>query len=215
MERAWTRRGARPGELALLARRPRRCRLSVTPRGPPRLRPNAPASPPPSERSQPSALRSRSSVFAYSSRRSSPSTTTWGAPRCDVAHAVQQRLPQLRHATSGAPGSSRSQMGGATCASSASRPRTAPRSRCTCRRRRRAGPAGGFDEHFVDLGDLKGNIGSQNYAIPAEVHLDRYRSVVVSCKLQCPLRRRGPVTRLEPLPRRCVQMRKLRARRGA
>jgi hypothetical protein len=49
-----------------------------------------------------------------------------------------------------------------------------------------AAPAGGpgdrFDEHFVDLGDLKGNIGSQNYTIPAGVRLDRYRSVVVWCK---------------------------------
>ena len=45
-----------------------------------------------------------------------------------------------------------------------------------------SGPGGSFDDRFVDLGDLKGNIGSQNYAIPAEVHLDRYRSVVVWCK---------------------------------
>jgi electron transfer DM13 len=45
-----------------------------------------------------------------------------------------------------------------------------------------SGPGGSFDDHFVDLGDLKGNIGSQNYAIPAAVHLDRYRSVVVWCR---------------------------------
>jgi hypothetical protein len=44
------------------------------------------------------------------------------------------------------------------------------------------GPGDGFDDRFVDIGDLKGNIGSQNYTIPADVRLDRYRSVVVWCK---------------------------------
>ena len=43
------------------------------------------------------------------------------------------------------------------------------------------GPAGAFDDDFVDLGDLKGNIGAQNYEIPAEVDLSRYRTVVVWC----------------------------------
>jgi hypothetical protein len=42
-------------------------------------------------------------------------------------------------------------------------------------------PAGDFDDEFVDLGDLKGNIGNQNYEIPADVDLDRYRSVVIWC----------------------------------
>jgi hypothetical protein len=45
-----------------------------------------------------------------------------------------------------------------------------------------SGPGDSFDDRFVDLGDLKGNVGSQNYAIPAGVRLDRYRSVVVWCK---------------------------------
>jgi electron transfer DM13 len=45
-----------------------------------------------------------------------------------------------------------------------------------------SGPGDRFDDRFVDLGDLKGNIGSQNYAIPRDVHLDGYRSVVVWCK---------------------------------
>ena len=44
------------------------------------------------------------------------------------------------------------------------------------------GPGDRFDDRFVDLGDLKGNIGSQNYAIPADVRLAGYRSVVVWCK---------------------------------
>jgi len=44
------------------------------------------------------------------------------------------------------------------------------------------GPGDRFDDRFVDLGDLKGNIGSQNYAIPRGVRLDRYRSVVVWCE---------------------------------
>jgi hypothetical protein len=45
-----------------------------------------------------------------------------------------------------------------------------------------SGPGDAFDDRFVDLGDLKGNIGSQNYTLPAGVRLDRYRSVVVWCK---------------------------------
>jgi hypothetical protein len=44
------------------------------------------------------------------------------------------------------------------------------------------GPGDSFDDRFVDLGDLKGNIGSQNYAIPRDVRLERYRSVVVWCE---------------------------------
>jgi len=45
-----------------------------------------------------------------------------------------------------------------------------------------SGPGDSFDDRFVDLGDLKGNVGSQNYAIPHDVSLDGYRSVVVWCK---------------------------------
>ena len=44
------------------------------------------------------------------------------------------------------------------------------------------GPGDAFDDRYVDLGDLKGNIGEQNYAIPRDVDLGRYRSVVVWCK---------------------------------
>jgi hypothetical protein len=35
---------------------------------------------------------------------------------------------------------------------------------------------------IVELGPLKGNLGSQNYEIPAGVDLSRYRSAVVWCK---------------------------------
>lgn len=42
-------------------------------------------------------------------------------------------------------------------------------------------PAGEFDDDFVDLGDLKGNIGSQNYEIPEGVDLDVYSTVVIWC----------------------------------
>ena len=42
-------------------------------------------------------------------------------------------------------------------------------------------PAGDFDDDFVDLGDLKGNIGSQNYEIPEDVDLDVYNTVVIWC----------------------------------
>jgi hypothetical protein len=40
----------------------------------------------------------------------------------------------------------------------------------------------GYDEDFVDLGPLKGNIGSQNYLIPEGVDLDRYATAVVWCR---------------------------------
>ncbi len=38
-----------------------------------------------------------------------------------------------------------------------------------------------FDDEFVDLGDLRGNVGDQNYEVPADVDLSAYRSVVVWC----------------------------------
>ena len=39
-----------------------------------------------------------------------------------------------------------------------------------------------YGERFVDLGALKGNLGNQNYAIPADVDLARYRSAVIWCR---------------------------------
>jgi len=38
-----------------------------------------------------------------------------------------------------------------------------------------------FDDDFVDLGDLRGNVGDQNYEIPSGVDLTRYRTVVLWC----------------------------------
>ncbi|NND64523.1 MAG: DM13 domain-containing protein [Gammaproteobacteria bacterium] len=38
-------------------------------------------------------------------------------------------------------------------------------------------------EGYFDLGKLKGNVGNQNYAIPAEVNLSDYNSVVIWCEL--------------------------------
>ena len=43
------------------------------------------------------------------------------------------------------------------------------------------GDAGLFDDDFISLGDLKGNIGSQNYEILADVDLSKYSTVVVWC----------------------------------
>jgi hypothetical protein len=40
----------------------------------------------------------------------------------------------------------------------------------------------GYDQDFVDLGELKGNIGNQNYAIPGNVDLERYSTAVVWCR---------------------------------
>jgi hypothetical protein len=43
------------------------------------------------------------------------------------------------------------------------------------------GPEQAFDDDYVNLGRLQGNIGDQNYAVPPDVDLSRYRSVVVWC----------------------------------
>jgi hypothetical protein len=40
----------------------------------------------------------------------------------------------------------------------------------------------GYDGDFVDLGPLKGNVGSQNYMLPTNVELDRYSTAVVWCR---------------------------------
>lgn len=39
-----------------------------------------------------------------------------------------------------------------------------------------------YGERFVDLGALKGNLGDQNYAIPDDVDLSRYKSAVIWCR---------------------------------
>ena len=39
------------------------------------------------------------------------------------------------------------------------------------------------DGGFVALGDLKGNVGNQNYEIPAGTNVDEYGSVVIWCEL--------------------------------
>jgi hypothetical protein len=44
-----------------------------------------------------------------------------------------------------------------------------------------AGEDGLFDDDYVDLGELKGNIGDQNYVIPAEIDPLGFTSVVVWC----------------------------------
>ena len=47
-----------------------------------------------------------------------------------------------------------------------------------------AGPdasVGDLVDDFIDLGDLKGNIGAQNYVVPDGIDLDRYNTVSVWC----------------------------------
>ena len=47
-----------------------------------------------------------------------------------------------------------------------------------------AGPndsVGDLASDFIDLGDMKGNIGAQNYEVPAGTDLGRYRTVVIWC----------------------------------
>ncbi len=43
------------------------------------------------------------------------------------------------------------------------------------------GEEGAFDDDYVSLGRLKGNQGDQNYDLPVDVELDRFRSVVIWC----------------------------------
>lgn len=43
------------------------------------------------------------------------------------------------------------------------------------------GDDGAFDDDYVDLGPLKGNVGDQNYVVPAGTDVTAYRSVVVWC----------------------------------
>ncbi|MGD9701978.1 MAG: DM13 domain-containing protein [Acidimicrobiia bacterium] len=43
------------------------------------------------------------------------------------------------------------------------------------------GPEGRFDDDFVNLGRLEGNVGSSNYMIPAGTDVSRYASVVIWC----------------------------------
>jgi hypothetical protein len=44
------------------------------------------------------------------------------------------------------------------------------------------GPEGAFDDDFVDLGSLKGNIGDQNYELPADVDVSEFSTVVIWCR---------------------------------
>ena len=41
---------------------------------------------------------------------------------------------------------------------------------------------GSSPENYISLGSLTGNIGSQNYTIPADVDLDDYSSVIIWCE---------------------------------
>jgi hypothetical protein len=42
---------------------------------------------------------------------------------------------------------------------------------------------GAYDDGtFVNLGALRGNVGAQNYTVPANVDLSKYRSVVIWCR---------------------------------
>jgi hypothetical protein len=43
------------------------------------------------------------------------------------------------------------------------------------------GPEGQFDDDFVNLGRLEGNVGSSNYVIPPGTDISRYASVVIWC----------------------------------
>ena len=44
------------------------------------------------------------------------------------------------------------------------------------------GAEGAFDDEFVDLGELQGNLGDQNYLVPADAEPLAYASVVIWCE---------------------------------
>lgn len=44
------------------------------------------------------------------------------------------------------------------------------------------GPEGTFDDEFVDLGELQGNLGDQNYLVPPDTEPLSYASVVIWCE---------------------------------
>ncbi|HEX2045249.1 MAG TPA: DM13 domain-containing protein [Gaiellaceae bacterium] len=48
-------------------------------------------------------------------------------------------------------------------------------------------------DDFVDLGALKGNVGNQQYELPASVDLDRYSTVVIWCRAFSVLFARAPL----------------------
>ena len=50
---------------------------------------------------------------------------------------------------------------------------------------------------WVSLGPLKGNIGDQNYALPADIDLSRYQSVVIWCEQFSVLFSPATMTRLD------------------
>jgi hypothetical protein len=41
---------------------------------------------------------------------------------------------------------------------------------------------GNVKNGYVDLGRLKGNIGSQNYTVPLDTDLSQYTTVIIGCK---------------------------------
>lgn len=43
------------------------------------------------------------------------------------------------------------------------------------------GPPGAFEDEYLSLGRLKGNLGNQNYEVPGDVPIEKWRSVVVWC----------------------------------
>ena len=60
-----------------------------------------------------------------------------------------------------------------------------------------AGPAGDESavEDYVDLGGLKGNKGDQQYTLPSDLDLGRYRTVVIWCRAFSVLFARAPLER--------------------
>jgi hypothetical protein len=47
---------------------------------------------------------------------------------------------------------------------------------------------------FIDLGELKGNVGNQNYEIAADVDLSQYQSVIIYCRAFSALFASAPLT---------------------
>ena len=54
------------------------------------------------------------------------------------------------------------------------------------------------DTGFLSLGKLKGNVGNQNYRIPANIDVGAYRSAVIWCELFGVLFSPAPLQRVTP-----------------
>jgi hypothetical protein len=113
-----------------------------------------------------------SSVVAPGATTARPSTTAAPAP---------MRLVSLDHATSGELVVLRGADGSVFVRFEDLRTDNGPDLKVYLSTNPVDGPSGAFDDDAIDLGRLQGNIGNQNYLVPAGTDLSKFRSVVIWC----------------------------------